>query len=282
MSEKTVHDAGALGLPERLAIANAISGDSLHAVEKFHRASSLLRRSRFGRDLTAYHNRDVGELVGRRQSRLSETAVDEVSSDSARSNDVLVRGKSLRNFSPIRSLPYANLKHLLSRSFTYDATSVGAAALPYASAGAIYAVNAIIAPLISIEDAPFPSNSVLHLNALESKLYLLHGVSAENAAEVCLDCKPGAIDNSYANAVLMLIYVIDLELSTVRYGERGYRFSHIEAGLMAQQATLVGNLLGLGTGLFGGFPDSELAAVLDLNPRKMLPCLVQFFGKPNA
>jgi SagB-type dehydrogenase family enzyme len=276
----TVRSTPPQRLADRLAIEGAIAPDVLREVEKFHRRSSLLRRSRFGLDMTVFHDRGLLKELQRRQLRVSEHSAGFISDSGDLGVRCLLREGSQRNFAPADALPYATLNKLLFHSFANRSAAKGGTFYPCASAGAVYAVNVFAAPLMPVRDASFTADSVVHLDHRACELFRMPGCSARRAVYVCLDGEQGGAPDSFANAALMLAYVIDLELSTLRYAERGYRYSLIESGSMAQQATLVGQSLGLRSCLFGGFPDAELASALGVNARKMLPCLVQFFGLP--
>ena len=267
-------------LADRLAIEGAIAPDVLLEVEKFHRQSSLLRRSRFGMDMTVFHDRGLLKELERRQLRVSEHHAGFISDTGELGARCLLRKRSQRNFAPVCELQYVTLRKLLFHSFANASAADGGSSYPCPSAGAVYAVNVFAAALVPVRGASFAPDSVVHLDHRACELFRMPGCTARKAAYVCLDGEPGGVSDSFANAALMLAYVIDLELSTLRYAERGYRFSLIEAGSMAQQAALVGQSLGLRSCLFGGFPDAELSSALGLNARKMLPCLVQFFGLP--
>ena len=68
--------------------------------------------------------------------------------------------------------------------------------------------------------------------------------------------------------------------TTVKYGERGRRYVHIEVGHAAQNVYLEATALGLGTTLVGAFNDARVARVLglppDVEPLGLLP-----LGRPR-
>jgi hypothetical protein len=236
MTQQTNHinNSGlAQRLADRLAIDSMIEQDVLRAVEKFHRRSSLLRPSRFGRDGTAFHDNGLLKRLNRRTLRLSDARVESVADSRELDVSGLKRDRSQRNFAPAESLPLEILKQLLFHSFAIGLTNGGGITAPCASAGAVYAVNVFAVPLVPVAGANFKPDSVLHLDRRECALFRMSGCSALAAVNVCLDGMPGSAPDSFSGAVLMLTYVIDMELSALRYAERGYRFSLIESGLMA-------------------------------------------------
>ena len=65
--------------------------------------------------------------------------------------------------------------------------------------------------------------------------------------------------------------------TTGKYGERGIRYVHMEAGCTAENIFLMAASLGLATGIVGAFRDEEVAALLNLPPQEK-PLLVMPIG----
>lgn len=59
-------------------------------------------------------------------------------------------------------------------------------------------------------------------------------------------------------AALMIFITALFERTTFKYGDRGYRFTLLEAGHVAQNLNLVANALGLGSVNIGGYYDREV------------------------
>jgi SagB-type dehydrogenase family enzyme len=66
-----------------------------------------------------------------------------------------------------------------------------------------------------------------------------------------------------AAAVILITAVF--QRTTFKYGERGYRFTLIEAGHVAQNIDLIASVLHLPAANLGGFFDRELEALLDID-----------------
>ncbi|WP_258084885.1 SagB/ThcOx family dehydrogenase [Thermococcus thermotolerans] len=67
-----------------------------------------------------------------------------------------------------------------------------------------------------------------------------------------------------ATAPLNIVIVAHYERTTRRYGERGVRYVHIDAGHVGQNIYLQATALNLGTVAVGAFRDDEVKKVLDV------------------
>ncbi len=70
----------------------------------------------------------------------------------------------------------------------------------------------------------------------------------------------GSISQAGANIVICAVY----SRVTSKYGERGIRYTHIEAGHVAQNIHLEAVALGLGSVPVGAFDDAQVKKVLSL------------------
>ena len=76
-----------------------------------------------------------------------------------------------------------------------------------------------------------------------------------------------------AEAPVMVVIAAEYRRCTARYGERGLRYTHMEAGNVSQNLFLQAEALGLGAGIVGAFDDTALALALGL-PKAQEPLLV--------
>jgi SagB-type dehydrogenase family enzyme len=67
-------------------------------------------------------------------------------------------------------------------------------------------------------------------------------------------------------APVMVLITGEYRRCTARYGQRGIRYTHMEAGNVSQNLFLAAEALGLGAGIVGAFDDKALAQVLKLPP----------------
>jgi SagB-type dehydrogenase family enzyme len=69
-----------------------------------------------------------------------------------------------------------------------------------------------------------------------------------------------------AEAPVMVVITGEYRRCMARYGQRGIRYTHMEAGNVSQNVFLTAEALGLGAGIVGAFEDQALARVLKLPP----------------
>ena len=67
-------------------------------------------------------------------------------------------------------------------------------------------------------------------------------------------------------APVMVVITGEYRRCAARYGERGIRYTHMEAGNVSQNLFLAAEALGLGAGIVGAFEDKALAQALKLPP----------------
>jgi len=83
--------------------------------------------------------------------------------------------------------------------------------------------------------------------------------------DVRLPLAAAAVDQQWvARAALVVVLVAVFERTTARYGRRGERYVHMEAGHAAQNLLLQAATLGLGATPVGAFDDAEVSRLLHL------------------
>jgi SagB-type dehydrogenase family enzyme len=75
-----------------------------------------------------------------------------------------------------------------------------------------------------------------------------------------------------AAALIVISYVY--ERTTTKYGERGNRYVHMEAGHAAQNAYLEAASMGLGTVVIGAFDDSRVRLVMGMGDEEQPLCIM--------
>ena len=82
-----------------------------------------------------------------------------------------------------------------------------------------------------------------------------------------------------ASVVILLSCVVDRMLW--KYGARGYRYMHADAGFVGQNIYLTAAALGLGTSAVAGFDEDGLNQLLNLNGRREFVVLAFPIGVPS-
>lgn len=83
-----------------------------------------------------------------------------------------------------------------------------------------------------------------------------------------------------AEAPVVIIIAAEYEKTTARYGERGKRYVHMEAGHVGENIYLQAVALNLGTVVVGAFLDVDVAEVVGL-PEEQVPLYVMPVGYPG-
>ena len=98
-----------------------------------------------------------------------------------------------------------------------------------------------------------------------------HGLKHEIKKDVRKDIANGALGQGFiSDAGAGIIITAIYERTTQRYGDRGIRYVHIEAGHCAQNIHLEAVALGLGSVPVGAFNDDGLSKLLKLEREKPL------------
>ena len=132
------------------------------------------------------------------------------------------------------------------------------------SAGALYPLEIylVVRKVKGIESGVYqyhPTNHALNL--------ILKGDRQNSLAKACL------AQMFIADAPLSIVITAEYERTTGKYGERGIRYVHMEAGHVGQNICLQAVALGLGTVPIGAFRDDEVLRVLNL-PEERKPLYV--------
>jgi SagB-type dehydrogenase family enzyme len=137
------------------------------------------------------------------------------------------------------------------------------------SAGALYPleVYVVVGDVKNLIDGVYKYNPTQH-----ELLRVLNGNKRSELAKAALDqtwVKEAAID-----IVIAAVY----ERTTVKYGDRGVRYVHMEVGHAAQNLCLQASALDLGIVTVGAFYDNQVKTVLSL-PDKEMPLYIIPVGR---
>jgi SagB-type dehydrogenase family enzyme len=138
------------------------------------------------------------------------------------------------------------------------------------SAGALY-------PLEVYAVAGMVSGLSVGVYAYDPNRHALRRIAEGDAREDLSSAALGQAPVGSAAAVLVICAVY--ERTTVKYGERGVRYVHMEAGHAAQNVHLQAAALGLGTVVIGAFDDDGVRKVLRMTDREH-PLYLMPVGRP--
>jgi len=175
--------------------------------------------------------------------------------------DLLLRNRrSIRRFTgvPISSREFSHLLYsccgLIKTNSNYDDTR-----RPYPSAGGRYPLE-VYPIIINVCDL---KRGLYHYNVRDNVLELL----VEEDLSSWVSANFGKQDWILQSAALFIITGV-LDRNRIKYGDRGYRFSLIEAGHLGQNICLFAEKHKLGSCALGGYIDSEVDKLLDIQNTK--------------
>lgn len=124
----------------------------------------------------------------------------------------------------------------------------------------------------------------LNVEGLEKGIY--HFIINPHSLEKinCIDINENYLSNLFinqpyiTNASAIIVSTSIVERNMYKYGDRGYRYILFEAGHAFQNINLVAEGLNLGTLNIGGFFDSELATLLEIDIENELPLYAMAIG----
>ncbi len=137
------------------------------------------------------------------------------------------------------------------------------------SAGATYPLEVY---LVAGDVEDLDSGVYRFLPERETIKKVLEGEKRDELSQAALGQR--SIKEAPASIVITAVY----ERTTTRYGERGVRYVHMEAGHVGQNIYLQCESLGLGTVAIGAFDDKDVQKVLHL-PSEEVPLYIFPLGK---
>ena len=185
--------------------------------------------------------------------------------DAGSLSDLLYKRRSVRRFGEGE----LSLKEVARLLFAAQGVTRRGGFRTVPSAGALYPLEIYLASG-EVEDL---EAGVYHYRPEKHELELVqNGDRRKEIAQAAV----GQMWINKAQAVLVVCAV--LERTTSKYGKRGRRYVHVEAGCAAQSVSLQAADLGLGTTVVGAFRDSRLANILGIQD-KVTPLLLLPVGR---
>jgi len=207
--------------------------------------------------LTGFASMQAMELIDNMPEYKSETIkLPEPAEDSKTSIEkALLKRRSVRSFKDV-SLTLAEVSQLLWAAQGITSPR-GLRTTP--SAGALYPLEVYIVAG-NVDALP---DGVYHYRPVKHELIRI--VKGDKRNELCAAALG---QTSVRNAAAVLVFAAVYERTTVKYGERGIRYVHMEAGHTAQNVFLQAVPLNLGTVVIGAFDDDGVRKVLKISDRE--------------
>jgi SagB-type dehydrogenase family enzyme len=140
----------------------------------------------------------------------------------------------------------------------------------YPSAGARFPLEFYVIIMNKVEDIP---TGVYHYDVNSHRLTSLITMTKDEL--IATKISTYEFVNS---ASVGIICTSILSRSTIKYGERAYRFGLIEAGTTCQNFSLVATCLGVGSVIIGGLMDDSWETLLDIDGFDESVVYGMFFG----
>lgn len=141
------------------------------------------------------------------------------------------------------------------------------------SAGALYPIE-VYPAVLNVSGVPA---GIYHYNVRDRALELLRpGDYREILHRLCL------FQDFILKANVLFLMAAMFSLVKGKYGERGYRFSLLDAGHIAENTYLIATAMKLGVVTIGGFLDEELNSLLGINGVDEAVVYAAAIGKPVA
>lgn len=179
--------------------------------------------------------------------------------------EALTRRRSVRAFKDL-PLPLEQVSQLLWAAQGITEPSLNFRTAP--SAGALYPLEVY---LLSGNIIGLPAGLYRYIPEQHVLILVSKGDKRQELFQASLR------QSSIRNAPGVLIFTAVMERTTRRYGERGIRYVHMEAGHASQNVYLQAAALGLGTVAIGAFDDREVKATLNF-PEQEQPLYIMPLG----
>lgn len=170
--------------------------------------------------------------------------------------------RSVRNFSS-KELSLNQISQILWAAQGITQESTGFRTSP--SAGALYPLEIFLLKSDGVFHYIPDGHKIIKLNLDDLRPDLVQGVLFQ-----------GFVADAPVNIIITAVY----ERTTAKYGNRGIRYVHLEAGHSCQNILLQAVALGLGAVPVGAFDDSYIQDLLDL-PQDYIPLYIIPIGYPE-
>lgn len=185
--------------------------------------------------------------------------------------EAIRKRRSIRDYRSNYFINIKDLSALLYLSVGITERRWGYPFRAYPSAGALQPVE--VYPIIwNVKDM---ESGIYHYEPEEHSLELIkYGDYSKKLADACLE------QDFIAEASLAFVLTVYYARTKWKYGDRAYRYVHLDAGLAAENIYIVATSLGLGTCAVGAFYDDEVNELIGIDGKNEFTVLVMPLGKP--
>lgn len=185
--------------------------------------------------------------------------------------DLLTKRCSNRNFNKGAILSFKELSTLLNNSVRQK-INLKDINCPSPSAGALYPIDTYI----MINNVDSIKNGIYFYNPLTHSLTYYKEM---NEAKLWENIFLNQSFTKQEEFCISIIFMLNFESISSKYGERGYRYALLEAGHIAQNLQIASSYLNLLSVPVGGYIDIEINRLLGLSYDNYLPIYTVFIGK---
>lgn len=190
---------------------------------------------------------------------------------------IIISRQCIRNFNQEKTISFKEISALLNVSLGikfHESNEINKSTRNYPSAGARYPIETYI----------------FNLNIVGLKKGLYHYEIKSNSLEFIYDkddieddikeiLKLKDLKDGFPNASCYILFTAVHSRTSLKYGNRGFRFLYLDAGHMGQNLCLKSEELGLGITPLGGFNEDKIIDFLDLDENKEFPVYMFVLGK---
>jgi len=186
---------------------------------------------------------------------------------------ILRKRRSTRNFTG-EAISLKDLSYILLNSggisfFTKDG-DFNTSKRNYPSAGARYPLE-VYSLILNCEDV---EKGLYHYDVKDNLLELL---LEKDLSKWIIKALGGEVWATKSSVIFIITSVLDR--TKIKYGDRGYKYSLIESGHLAQNISILSTELGLGSCAIGGYLDSKFDDLLDISMQKEFTLYLIVVGK---
>lgn len=244
-----------------------IDPKSLKDVKKFHQSTTLANRMNSVKPI----NDKLLEWL--KKAEYSQSLPNIYEYEVMLTEGTEIKNESKRKYSK-RPLNKEEISIIMSNAFSFNK---GYDHKKYPSAGGLYTITPVLCVLDKNND--FLECGSYVYDSKRNSLKKINTFSNCDLKEIVNILPP--LPNKEVISNYFIAYAIDIKKAIAKYKKRGYRYSLIEIGLMAQtlRNTLDNFNDELGELCWAGFDDNALSSLIGLNVSDFPVGLIQWFGK---